>query len=300
MIKVIFLSMLLFVCCSCEQEETDSQIRYRIDIRKKNTIKTELGTELVLEPGFIDYQGNTVEIVVDEYYDIPSMIMMGLPTVSSDGILESSGMINIQLFDGNELLGLEIDISKCELKMPKPIKPGYYGLYLGEANENGVTQWIKDTNRINLNREPLIGVGETQDGDRIYIEGDEIYPILYNLGQFNWINADRLLEFKNAEDLIVSSDYLTDKANYMLVFENYNSLIDGFKNIDGDLVFSNIPKDEGVYIVTQVPIDEGTKFNLTYVGTQRQNVRLGTPILKSKEEIRRKLENVFGNSLARR
>jgi hypothetical protein len=125
--------------------DSDRTVRY-LNGSKGAELKGKNGTVLVFPPNcFVDDEGNTItgriKIVLDEYYDLTSMLEKNLSTSSGDKLLETAGMVNVKAYANGRNLKLA-DNTNYQIAFPRNGKAEYdFELFYGAWNDEGVIDW---------------------------------------------------------------------------------------------------------------------------------------------------------------
>jgi hypothetical protein len=140
-IKRFILLSLLFFIISCNDKvelndllkSNDFITKFELENIQDTIIKTEKGTLVYLNFSKTDYKG-LVNVEISEAYNVYDQITYNLSTVSEDGILETKGMVKINVLDSNKNQLLD----KVYFKIPNDYNEDYQ---LYELNKNGL--WKK-------------------------------------------------------------------------------------------------------------------------------------------------------------
>jgi len=162
----LFLSLLcclVFISCSnksgsSSQEDNNFESKFQIVDEFKNNssfkIKANTDTTLVGKKGvkikldgnlFVDSEGNKitedVEIALKEVTNLKEMIQENISTISEKGILETKGMINIEVFSNGKEIKMD-NGKNIEVYFPKDTNEELVAkLYYGIENESGTIEW---------------------------------------------------------------------------------------------------------------------------------------------------------------
>jgi TonB family protein len=127
-----------------EYRKIDNQV-FALDNSRDTTFYGKLGTQIILPAGSIIPDDTTkrrvFQLVLEEYYLLSDILFNELTTRTSSQILETGGMINLNIFqDGTE----------CTINPKKPIRVGFpnlgnsqdeMSLFYGNPNHEGEIIW---------------------------------------------------------------------------------------------------------------------------------------------------------------
>ena len=114
---------------------------------RDTTIRFEQGTKIIVRPSDFASErtgqpiAGLVKLQVAEYYDMTDILLQNLSTTTNDGLLETNGMINVQVFAANgEACKLKKD-GTMNIRFPqKNNRPGMQ-LFNGVKKEDGTIIW---------------------------------------------------------------------------------------------------------------------------------------------------------------
>lgn len=241
------------------------------------------GTKICLKKGSLNIKTGKVKVQLSEFYSISDMILAGLSTVSNDNLLETAGMIclNIKTEDGEKVY---LEDTKCTFQTPKQaiIKEDML-LFNGAINDQDIINW-----RLNI-----VAAVPT---DSVLINKNYIdQSYFFQLSSLGWINCDRFIEVEEQLDLIV--DVTNDGGSYSLVMKSFNSIIPGFVNENNQLVFKGIPANEPISLVGIAKKGEKIYYSLIDANSSDDDLVFQEYEEIGINELREKLEVKFGTVL---
>ena len=119
-----------------------------IDTLGETPIIGNLGTKILISKDCLMRQnGDSVYfpymIKLVELYSPKDMIYHQMPSVSSQGVLQTDGEIRLRAFKGNEELLLRPDPCQCEVHLPNENPKTYMRVFYGFEN-NGIPNWTSN------------------------------------------------------------------------------------------------------------------------------------------------------------
>jgi hypothetical protein len=271
--KYIFILFTVTILgCSTETEYLDfeqifgkQQQEFLISNLKDNVIIGEQGTIIRIPKNTIEAlsEYDSVKVILKEYYQISDMIKAGLSTTSNGKLLETKGMLNLQVFANNQKIRLPLN--PVDFTFALQDIPDNYQMFYSNT-KNGTINWNLDTITKNYNifyNYVISGTYENEDdldqgivelrADSIawsknytqidtietYLESpDTIYnpkyewtdevsfkqsKKIYRALPFEWINLDVFLELNNLTNITIKSKKINNPYFYC-VFQKYNTL----------------------------------------------------------------------------
>jgi hypothetical protein len=213
-----------------------------VNPKNKITITGKDGTIIKFyENSFVDRKGNVlkqdIRIELTEVRTKYDMIEFGIQTLASRKLLESSGMIYIKAYLGNEEVLLAKDMF-FQVEFPlvdrEYSKTDDMSMFYADSI-TGPTNWSAATRNF--------------FSDMTYIENrDNLNKYIFNSTKLGWINCDRFIEGSNNTQLTVDlSD--TSSVNVCLVFMNLNSVMNISDKANGKIHFNRIPVGEEATVI---------------------------------------------------
>lgn len=249
--NTICIIILLFVFNCCKSDGTNS-IGFSLDKRIEafGLSVQNFKIDSLKDYFFVGSNGSIVKISekaiikfgisgisIFEALDRKTMIKAGLTTESNGRLLESAGMIHIEVISK---YGKNLDLKNtgCEIYFPKLDSLKKMKLFLGEGDET--VNWI-----LNDKPDPILKFATDTTADYGYryvplFSDFYCFPLLKD----GWVNADL---FYDSEDYLTLTFVLPSqdiKTTYCMVFQGFNGIISGKINQLGELVFDQVPKGE--------------------------------------------------------
>lgn len=257
---------------------------FEISTDKDTMIIGEKGTRISIKKRVLDTENKIMIVELKEYYSLPEMLLKELSTTSDEKILETDGMIYLNV---ETLVGDPVNLGDvCIVEMPSS-KDGM-GLFYGKERE-GVINWKISNNDKELYSEDTVA----------FYQKDTLYN-MFHITQLGWINADKFLEYENKTDLIVKLPEDQEGGVYSLAFYNYNSILPGIPNDKGELVFKGVPTGEKVSLIGIGAKEETLYYSILDLTTDTKNAELPELQQTNKKAFQTLMENRFGNTLAER
>ncbi len=254
-----------------------------LNLSKNRTLYGKEGTQLIFPDGCLSQDTGVVIVELQEYYSLSDMLLGNLTTTSEKRILETDGMINISI---KTETGKQVCLVKDKsfiVQMPKTKDD--MNLFYGKKKNDKIDWMIsKDANQSIVDSIPI----NQKDGSFNYFESTKL----------GWINADKFMDFKEKNDLIISLPKTQSGASCNLVLNNYNSIIPGAVS-KGKVTFKGIPANTKATLVA-LGINKKSQFIcMKDLNTNDKLVEL--PILQpiAAKEIKSMLEKKFGSNLKR-
>ncbi len=233
-----------------------------------------------------------VKLEITEFYSMADILRNKLTTTSNGQMLESAGMININVSRNEKPLrlkgGATMDVQFAE----RSANDGF-GLFYGQNDpQTGGVNWIPAANPSVIDKEWRISgiklfMSDTIEtwkskfdyntyGQRIKVtehweETKGIYydtvildktinanKIILQATQLGWINCDQYIDPEKTVDIIVQVDPMIE-SNVVMIFNDKKSMLAPVKWNGGQLYFKDIPAGENVTI-TGVGSGEGKLF----------------------------------------
>lgn len=291
--KIFFTLILASAIYSCNHNEThevftkknlvtESQLIY-LNLSKNRILHGKEGTTLIFPAGCLDQDTGIVIVKLQEYYNLPEMLLEKLTTTSGLQVLETDGMVNIAI---ESEVGKKVCLANgksFEIKMPK--SKDNMSLFYGKKIGDNIDWMIsKEAKQSTVDSIPSYH----KNGSYNYFESTKL----------GWINADKFTDFKRKTDLIVSLPESQSGASCNLVIDKYNSIIPGIVE-NGKLVFKGIPANTKATLIALGTNKKSQFICMIDLNTNDKFIEL--PLLQPMaiEEIKSMLEKKFGKSLKR-
>jgi len=200
-------------------EKTPLQV-FEVSMKDKNKIKIigEKGTEISFNRKCFKNDIDSIKIELREYYDLPSMILSKLGTTAGDKLIETDGMIYVDVKNprGESCELLEhYEVSFPAKKRKKRIK-----IFEGEFID-GNMDWSLSKSEIlknNNNSESIPWGDESEILDTYFNE----FMYESSLSTLGWINCDRFIESEESIVYLIDVDSSMVGVFYVLIFEEFN------------------------------------------------------------------------------
>lgn len=296
-----------------ENSRADSQV-FKLNPYSSDTIQTESGLVLRFPKDiFKDVQPHLpITIKIEEYFRKSEFLLANLSTkTTSDDLLESKGMIHIEVSQKGRLLELKpgktfgvyfpkrkdndatllfdgIESNDSEIKWERQtgsstisssVRTWYYRYYAfkdkpADTIEKGRT-WYENINGVPSEITHKIYFKENREVyDTVSVASRVLVDdLIQESSSLGWINCDRFLNLEVEKgDLIVEvNDGFVPSLN--LVFDNYNSILP-YSYREGDkYYFLNVPKNEPIHLVGlfKGEFSENVKFSYFPTSTNKQH-----------------------------
>ncbi len=219
---------------------------HTIQASRDNTFKSREGTKVSIpKNSFKTKDGKVytgpVEIEVAEFYKKADIIKKQLSTTSDRQLLESGGMVYVNLSDGNKN-DLVFDSSATMTVQFSGAKKSGMEIFVGDSVD-GKLNWVKYKPR---DYDWFCGNGGPR---RPSTNMNKLNDYAFKGGILGWINCDRFIEVKQKTGLYVNIDD-TANVNICLIFKKINSMMDyGDRNNGCDFTFYNVPVGEEVTLL---------------------------------------------------
>ncbi len=257
--SIIVLILLLYSCTTEKVDYVPISFEERIDKfnlflqefevkpLQSNFFNGSNGSKILITRDAIEKFGIT-RIELFEAFDKETMLKAGLTTVSDGRLLESAGMIYVNVISDS---GTKLDLSDtgCEIFIPKEDSLKKMKLFFGEGEAE--INW-----KLSDKPDPLLKFSLDTTGhhgySRIPILSDfYCFPLLKS----GWVNADLFYSSKEVVDLSFTLPDVNMTATYNMVFQDFNGILSGRIDESGKLVFNQIPKGMRAKIIS-IGIDE--------------------------------------------
>lgn len=236
--------------------------KFEVKPSQSNFFNGSNGSKVLITKEAIEKFG-IVRIELFEAFDKETMLKAGLTTMSDGKLLESGGMVHINVISES---GTSVDLSDtgCEIFIPKEDSLKKMKLFHGEGEKE--INW-----KLSNEPDPLFKFFLDTTGDygysRIPIFSDfYCFPLLKS----GWINADLFYSSEEVVDLSFTLPEVDFTASYNMVFQDFNGILSGRIDESGKLVFNQIPK--------------GMKAKIVSIGIDKEDIYLGVDDVKAGTE----------------
>lgn len=269
---------------------------FEVNPNKRVTIQGQQGTKIIFPKGCFKNELGRVTITLREYYTIGDILLGGLSTTADQKLLETDGMIYIEATN-HEGKQLSLEDTPCKIEMPSKKRKNDMKIFEGEKTEKGINWKLVKNKSIEYISYPSHPVKE---GGSITQEQKELQDYIFQTTQLGWINCDRFLTFENTVELVVELPRSEEGLAYTLVFYNYNSILRGYPDTLGQLVFKGLPPGEKVTLLGIGVKDGELYYSLLDLTTDTQGAKVSDLRTTTKEAFQMLVGGKFGNSLAER
>ena len=243
---------------------------FKVSNKKDIEIKGNEGTiitipknSLVTKNGKIITE--TIEIELQEFYKKSDIIEANLHTMSDGKILESGGMVFINVKHGNENLQLKRGATvQLEFASRKDIRG--MDTFYGEEKDDQIN-WVPKNNSVLVTTASV--VVDDEDGEsRIFTQRDTILSkenteedkLILKSNKLGWINCDRFYKLENKTDLIVKSE-TSFKPHIRLIFKDINSIMPiNFNKQRQEFLAKDIPVGQKATLIAFYLVNEKPYF----------------------------------------
>lgn len=221
-----------------------------------------------------------VEVLLCEYYTMNDILFSGLTTANYDQIIETGGMVFIEVKYKDEVLSLKSD-ETIQIFFPNNSGEEKKGMQSFDGKKrNGLINWElnkKAKNRTIKEGESVFDTeAPTYDEELEEMEGEgegyysEVDGYLMKTSKMGFINCDRFYDVKQKVDLIVKVNS-SSQFSTRLVFKDIKSVLPGYSySPNKDVKFANLPKGEEAYVVVYNIAKDKKKGSFAY-----QKITLG-------------------------
>lgn len=257
---------------------------------KNLNIEGEEGTRIHIPANCLEYKtGGTatgrVEVELKEFYKTSDIIKANLYTRSAGRILETGGMIKLDV----TVNGKEVVIkagAAVEVLMPADEYKENMNVFYGDVDERNVLDWreaetpsinqnfssyswslytVAETNIDKVNKIGRREVVKIKDTLNRFTDNDNYVTSGYNLqiqnNGFGYINCDRFRDAERPVKMAVEMGGDISNSTVVLVFEEMNSILPAFYNPKLEQYeFYNVPKNQKAKLVAFSKTDRTYKF----------------------------------------
>jgi hypothetical protein len=236
--------------------------KFNFDCNQEIIVKGEEGTIITIPRNTLVDQNNQVvkgiiEVQLKEFYKKSEMIMSDLHTMSGNNLLETGGMICLNLYKEGEELKLK-NGEEVKIEMSSQGDNGGMKTFNGQHQPSGIN-WVEKPSPmgqqvIEFNQDNDLGYqayGDTVDKQKLA----KIDQIILTSSKLGWINCDRFYKVANKTNLIVNVDK-SIKPVVRLVFKDINSIMPCFLNMNGEGTFPNVPVGSNAQLIAFGLIDD--------------------------------------------
>ena len=225
-----------------------------VQLIQENEDITYLYLEDSVKVTFIGYkQKGDFKVKLKEYNSPSEIIINGLNTMSTDGLLETAKMFKVEVFDSkNNPIGVN-QFNKVRIEFLNNQLEGY-NLYYREAEPD--KKWEVDT--------------LSEVWDYIYHCGENIkvidstkrwrYDNLYDLNSFGWVNVDKL--YMDEELVIFEVNSFGKEIELNIVFQEQKLLLKVYRDQNGRN-YLELPKDKNISLVAYVKKDKEYSYSIS-------------------------------------
>jgi len=201
---IIIVTILFFGCTSSEKSidfETtfgkQEQV-FMINNKLDTTIVGQNGTVITIPSNLS--KNDSLKLILREFYSKSEMVLAGLSTTSNDRLLETGGMIQLNIFTNNEILKPLCDL---EIKFPTDNKNENYYIFNGNFTDSKIN-WTRDTITENYHiYYNVVLKGENDDCDKAW-DTTRLDTTLWAKG---YTKIDSIITFTESNDTLQYPDY---------------------------------------------------------------------------------------------
>lgn len=219
-------------------EESDKQT-FTVPAGDEIIIQGKKGTTITIpENSLVDKNGtpvtDSVTVELQEVYTKSEMLTTGLETSSEGKLLESGGMVNMQIKSAdNEEVSLS-ENSSYTIELPTESKKADMTLFYADHTDGSMDWKLADRN---------------VPDDSAYLENQKtLDKYVFRSSKLGWINADRFVGMEEKTNLRINLGTAPPDVSVCMVFSRLNSVL----NMTGkkkDILFSHIPVGERATLV---------------------------------------------------
>ncbi len=197
----------------------------------------------------------TVKLV--ELYTPSDMIYWQMPTVSSNGILQTEGEIRLRAFKDNDELKLKPLPCKCIIEMPSDEPKNYMSVYYGFETNNR-PDWTKNMTQFGISQPTAEWFMPTDTGH------------IGEIGKLGWIGCDTLVGSTSGANIsfISTTDYL-DNVGIFIYFPTTKTVMQVY-----DQVSSTIPAGSTIKIICLAQKSDGSLYHFYSTNTINGNIEI--------------------------
>ena len=232
--------------------------------KKEIVIKGKKGSVITFSKNsFVDKNGKLVTTDVNieliEIYTKSDMINHNIQTISNGKLLETGGMVYINVTSQNSKVKLDKN-SYYQIEFPTKNKKDDMGIFHGDTTNHNIN-WQQASSNFR--------------SDMAYIENQkELNKYIFNSTELGWINCDRFQNVTNKTDLFVNlAD--TNGVSFCLVFKNINAVMN-ISSKEKGIEFSNVPVGETATIVAFKKSSNETLFASKTITIQKKQTEILT------------------------
>jgi hypothetical protein len=256
---------------------------FTVPAGKPASVTGRKGTRITFDPADLATESGkpvTADITVElkELHNQGDLFRTGAQTVSDGKLLVSGGAYYIGMRSGGEQVRLK-DGKQLAVRFPRIAKEKM-NLFYGERDASGTMNWKQtpavfttaaiakpeaDTIKTTKTKSEIDAIMDYTDSG--YVERPEAqqehakrrkdYAIVQKLydviavKQMGWINCDRFWNYENIAELSIGFPLEDDvqHASVYLVFEDINSVMQGFATKEKGMLFANLPVGQHVKLV---------------------------------------------------
>lgn len=300
-IFITIITIFLFADCETNDEVTYTReitnydkievpvldfIHHNISSKKDTIITTKGGISIIYNSEIGNKCGiDTLGISLKEYVSMYDLIMDGVHTVSDSGILESGGMLYLDITNDVD----KTDLAKA-FKVDFPDDKDNRNMELFIRDSSDIEHWKRDK----ADWMPWF-YSENMTPEEIKNKIDTYFKAnLFSLDKFGWINCDAFLEFEN----LVDYDVVCEDKNVLFytIFTNSNTLLLGEVAEENIYKLGKLPKEESISILGIAYKEDVLYYNMVDAVVNEQ--KLEFPELKkiTREKLKEIIDSKFGDS----
>lgn len=192
-----------------------------------------------------------------ELYTPSDMIYWQMPSVSTNGILQTEGEVRLRAFKDNNELKLKPLPCKCIVEMPSDAPKDYMSVYYG-FETNSRPNWTKN----------LAQFGITQPTSEWFTPTDTSH--IGEIGKLGWIGCDSLVgsNLGATVNFVSTTDYL-DNVGIFIYFPNTKTVMQVY-----DQISSPIPIGSNVKIICIAQKSNGSLYHYYSTATINGNIEI--------------------------
>lgn len=243
--------------------------KFKLYPLEKNVIVGEQGTTVMFHPQCfdLDYSKAGIELTVllCEYYSVKDIVLSGLTTVSNSAILETGGMIYLEVSYNGKKLNLKKDV---DIQIVFPFKSNAKKddmLSFDGEKKDGLINWKANPNGDVINTDKVLELPplevesleyEYEGEGGIEVEADankfwELDGYLMKTSNLGWINCDRFIEDFVPTELIVKVKSEEKNFGTRIIFTDIKSILPLYDySPRNEVKHARLPEGKEVYVIT--------------------------------------------------
>lgn len=283
---------------------------FNIDAFNENIIEGEQGTTIKFpyECFDMDYtkENRIISVLLCEYYSVKDMILSGLTTECNGAVIETGGMIYLDISVNGKKLKLKkgVDIQVLFPYKNKFRKDDMLS-FIGQKKD-GLINWNLDVSGKvvrsdkmsfpNSNNEFLDYEGEEEAWNESEEEASQFWKVdgyLMNTNNIGWINCDRFIEDYEPTEIIVKIQSENKNLGTRILFTDLKSILSMYEySPRNEVKHSNLPFGKEVYIISYTILKDNENALLAYkkvITGEEKRIKL-TPVQMTVKELIAKLD----------